>query len=440
MQAIVLAGGGNQTAPVTATVTVNQEFIDLVGMRSSGTGLAQFHIDADIRANEIILRANTASGGMAVTSSTAAQGLLLRDFGDTFAPITGVTVATSTGFGVFADFPQSRVSFTAESVTLDFTNTTHSGTLFNDLYLNVTFGGILGTAGDNALTGTDAYDFFDGGAGADTIFAQDGADTIWGGDGVDIVQAGAGNDLVHGEAGNDILFGGEFGVGGVRAGSGDDTMTGGDGNDSAWGFDGVDEMSGGAGDDAMLGGAGDDTLNGDAGNDSLFGGDFAGGGFAVGSGDDTMNGGDGTDGLWGMDGVDVMNGGAGNDYLEGGADGDTMDGGADNDFILGGLGNDTVTGGAGFDYLYGEGGADQFVFRPGDSYDWALDFSVAQGDTFRVSTSFGWINLDQVKARMVDTSFGGTISTTLTSTDGLDQMVVFGARPTDFTATNLIFI
>ena len=148
--------------------------------------------------------------------------------------------------------------------------------------------------------------------------------------GADTVDAGAGNDIVHvgsnytsdtsinGGAGTDwlIILSGSSGVSytinssptsnfeNVRAGYGDDTITG-DGNANRLvGWGGADTLSGGAGDDELYGYVviawdptpkpdGADRLYGGAGDDSLYGG----------AGDDLLDGGTGRDVLSGEGGV-----------------------------------------------------------------------------------------------------------------------------------------
>ncbi|MDB6453348.1 Hint domain-containing protein [Falsirhodobacter sp. 20TX0035] len=104
---------------------------------------------------------------------------------------------------------------------------------------------VLGSAQDDALTGTGAAETLVGGAGGDTLIGAGGADSLSGGDGDDVASGGAGADLVQGDAGRDTLDGGE----------GRDTVSGGDD---------ADVLQGGGGDDSLSGGAGDDVLRGDA--------------------------------------------------------------------------------------------------------------------------------------------------------------------------------
>ncbi|WP_276617279.1 calcium-binding protein, partial [Pseudomonas syringae] len=92
--------------------------------------------------------------------------------------------------------------------------------------------------------------------------AQITAALLIGTEGDDSVTGYASDDNLTGLAGNDSLSG--------RAG--DDVLDGGDGKDTLYGEDGNDALLGGAGNDSLSGGAGNDLLDGGAGNDSLDGG------------------------------------------------------------------------------------------------------------------------------------------------------------------------
>jgi Ca2+-binding RTX toxin-like protein len=74
---------------------------------------------------------------------------------------------------------------------------------------------IIGTDGDDTLTGTFAADQIDGGAGNDSLSGGDGDDTLTAGTGDDLLDGGDGNDTFHvtdhrarilGGAGTDTLF------------------------------------------------------------------------------------------------------------------------------------------------------------------------------------------------------------------------------------------
>ncbi|MDX2300839.1 MAG: calcium-binding protein [Xanthomonadaceae bacterium] len=281
---------------------------------------------------------------------------------------------------------------------------------------------LVGTTGNDSMTGFATDDAMDGGAGNDTIRGAGGNDTVSG---------GAGNDWVYGDAGNDVLDGGE-GSDVVYGGAGDDVLRGGAGVN--------DYLSGDAGNDTYLFGAGDGNTtisNYDAGvgrhdvlrflegvastdvtarrsgNDlvltigatgevvtvsTYFYNDGAGGyaldaiefadgvswdvamvkakmlvgsagndtmtGFAT---DDAMDGAAGNDTIRGAGGNDTVSGGAGTDWLYGDAGNDVLDGGEGSDTLYGGVGDDVLRGGAGVnDYLSGDAGNDTYLFGAGD--------------------------------------------------------------------------
>jgi RTX calcium-binding nonapeptide repeat (4 copies) len=67
---------------------------------------------------------------------------------------------------------------------------------------------VIGTGGDDTVTGSAAGDCVVGGAGDDTVDGQGGDDVVLGGDGADRIDGGLGNDRLYGEAGLDRLVGG----------------------------------------------------------------------------------------------------------------------------------------------------------------------------------------------------------------------------------------
>ena len=162
----------------------------------------------------------------------------------------------------------------------------------------------------------------------------------------------------------------------LRAGSGDDTVSGSDGNDSLHGEAGTDAINGRDGGDLIDGGSGDDVLRGQDGDDVLLGG----------TGDDQLEGDDGIDSLDGGAGADTLNGGNGSDWvgytlssgavtvdisdpgLDGGPDdgvGDQLSelenirGSAFDDILTGNNVPNEIDGGAGADTI--DGGSDQDV-------------------------------------------------------------------------------
>jgi Ca2+-binding RTX toxin-like protein len=104
---------------------------------------------------------------------------------------------------------------------------------------------ILGTNGDNSLTGTSGSDLILAGNGNDTVDGGNGSDIIDGGNGSDTLTGGAGNDAIDGGNGNDTIDGG----------AGNDLVLGGNGNDLI-----IHQASENGGFDAYDGGHGQDTL------------------------------------------------------------------------------------------------------------------------------------------------------------------------------------
>lgn len=161
--------------------------------------------------------------------------------------------------GQFDDQLQITNAFTDETVltSIRFAN----GTVWNLEEIKTHY--LLGTAGDDQLTGFDARDdHILGNNGIDNLNGLTGNDTLLGGAGQDTLFGGAGNDLLDGGSDDDYLYG-ESGVDTLEGGEGMDTLSGGEGNDI---------LNGGAGDDALQGGEGNDALTGGLGNDYLDGG------------------------------------------------------------------------------------------------------------------------------------------------------------------------
>ena len=213
---------------------------------------------------------------------------------------------------------------------------------------------IVGTEGDDFLTGTDnpdvilalgGHDTINGGEQPDIICDGVGNDTVFGGSGGDRVVDGAGNDrlllgidtdivdytdapnavqvdLDLGQAtghGNDTLFD----VEGAFGSPFDDRLLGSAGRDTLAGHFGDDIIRGGDGDDEIHGGAGDDLVEGEVGSDNLFGGGFFEDGSAA---HDVVIGGPGDDSVAGGGGDSRLVGGPGNDRIRGRDTGfDTVD-------------------------------------------------------------------------------------------------------------------
>lgn len=94
------------------------------------------------------------------------------------------------------------------------------------------------------------------------LFTGRGNDAVIGSDHFDFISLGRGDDIANGLGGHDVIFGGR----------GSDLIKGGDGNDYLLGGRGKDTLEGGADNDYLNGGRGKDILVGEEGNDFLVGG------------------------------------------------------------------------------------------------------------------------------------------------------------------------
>jgi Ca2+-binding RTX toxin-like protein len=103
---------------------------------------------------------------------------------------------------------------------------------------------IVGTPGDDILSGTTGVDVIVGLGGDDQIYGHGGSDRICGHDGDDLLVGGDGADRLIGHSGDDTLRGGD-GLDLLRGGRGDDTLEGGAGDDELFGSEGSDHMDGG---------------------------------------------------------------------------------------------------------------------------------------------------------------------------------------------------
>lgn len=112
----------------------------------------------------------------------------------------------------------------------------------NWLYALVEYDGLLGTAGNDTITG---------GSLAETISGGEGADILKGNGGNDHIHGGAGNDILEGNGGNDRLIG-DVGADKLHGGAGNDILQGGGGSDRLTGGMGADKLYGGAGKDTFV--------------------------------------------------------------------------------------------------------------------------------------------------------------------------------------------
>lgn len=181
-----------------------------------------------------------------------------------------------------------------------------------------------------------------------TIVGTPGDDVLTGTNRRDVIAGLAGNDRIDGAGGDDVICGGP----------GNDIITG-DSSASAQNA-GQDDVFGQEGDDILAGCGNRDRVSGGAGNDVIGGDDFTGpgltymclrapGALLLPNPADRLDGGDGNDHLLGGDGPDLLMAGPGDDVLLGGTDSDLLRGEAGNDILGGDDGADTCIGGAGFD-------------------------------------------------------------------------------------------
>lgn len=287
---------------------------------------------------------------------------------------------------------------------------------------------LVGTFGDDTLSGASANDTLDGSSGNDTLLGLGGEDRLLGGFGDDHLSGGAGDDYMFGGNGADTILG-EAGNDELRGGLGNDQLSGGTGDDYLNGWTGNDTLSGGDGNDILDGGEGNDTYSvttatqGDfdqvidnAGNDVLFFDDFnpfenidvvfedgvdlvftftEGGNLTLKNfygdgaietirhdGQDYATNADASSPISfsdfvggtpdqifnGTEANDVATTGLGNDRLTGNGGDDVLSGGAGDDEITGGDGADTLNGDDGNDRILGEDGNDIANGGTGDDY------------------------------------------------------------------------
>ena len=121
--------------------------------------------------------------------------------------------------------------------------------------------GVVGSNGDDVLTGTDDGDLIEGKGGSDKIEGRAGNDELEGdgtsNQGGDTLIGGAGNDRIAGRSGNDRLFGDGTDPSGP---SGNDEVVGGSGRDLIVGGGGNDALAGAYDGDRILAGSGNDVV------------------------------------------------------------------------------------------------------------------------------------------------------------------------------------
>ena len=216
---------------------------------------------------------------------------------------------------------------------------------------------LIGTGGDDTLTGGNDNDTISGDAGNDLLDGAGGNDSILGGGGDDSLLGGDGDDSLYGGKGNDTIEGGANGLYGdtvfysVTNAVNVNLVTGvaTDGSNGTDMLIGIENVHGGDGNDVLTGNASDNL-------------------FSLGQGNDTVNGGDGIDTVTYAAvvnepvSVNLATGTAtgatiDTDHLSsiekviGSAFDDTLAGSTGNDIFVGGFGNDVITGNSGIDLV-----------------------------------------------------------------------------------------
>lgn len=260
---------------------------------------------------------------------------------------------------------------------------------------------VIGSSHDDTLIGILNDNFFDGGAGNDTLRGIWGNDRLMGGLGADDMDGGDGNDTLDyssslrgvrinlnastatgGDANGDVIVNFEHVIGSNAI----DILRGSTGANQLRGLDGDDRIYGGAGNDVIVGGKGADWLDGQGGVNRLSYSGSAGavnvdlqymvvsGGDAQGDlvfNFDNAEGGRGADHIYGHDAAaNLLIGGGGNDELYGRGGNDILRGGAGADRLDGGDGEDTVSyaGAAAQVVLYLDSGTGYYGDAAGDTF------------------------------------------------------------------------
>ncbi|MEG4395264.1 DUF4347 domain-containing protein [Microcoleus sp. BROC3] len=335
---------------------------------------------------------------------------------------------------------------------------------------------ILGTPGNDSLTGNDANELFVSFGGDDTVLGEGGSDIAFGDQQRDFIAAGRGNDIVYAGKETDVVFGGKeddriFGdrnsdtlygdrgpdtiVGDngnsidltgnngdlIFGGSSGDAIAGNQGSDTVYAGKGPDIATGGKEEDLIWGDKNPDTLYGNNGDDSLFGGVLNSQGsdpegfdlLFGGEGNDLMNGQEQDDTLLGSNGRDLVFGGKGGDRIFGETDPDTLYGNQGSDTILGDYGNaagsiiateqgDLIFGNDTGDIIGGGSGNDSIFAGK------ANDLAVGGKDNDMI---WGELGSDTIVGDEGDDSlYGGLQNQLVSDVDGRD--LLFGGDGNDF--------
>ena len=260
-------------------------------------------------------------------------------------------------------------------------------------------GDLVGTSGDDTLTGTNGANVLNGAGGDDKLFGLNGNDTLKGGDGTDRLYGGSGDDRLEGGNGNDYL----------RDDGGKDKFIGGAGTDTAsyYGWYASTaantktlevNLSTGANNSADTYSSIENLLGSNTQKDVLTGTNGA----------NVLNGAGGDDKLFGLNGNDTLKGGNGNDLLYAGDDNN---------------------------HLFGGSGADTFVFELETGTNTIHDFEANKDKIDLSLVSDEILNLFQLQSYHMTESGSDVII----DWSGADKIVIENASLNDLDEDNFIF-
>lgn len=294
---------------------------------------------------------------------------------------------------------------------------------------------VIGSAGDDALSGGPGIVFMRGGAGNDTYTVNNPADVVSetvGQGTADTVLASTNYAL---PAGSEVEFLTGAGVSGLTLTGNEfaNTISGTTGNDTLSGGSGNDTLNGGGGVDAMTGGAGNDTYIVDNSGDTVV--EQANGGTdQVNTTLNTYTLGNNVENLtFTGTGNFLGTGNALPNVITGGTGNDTLSSGGGNDTLIGGSGNDTLNGGPGLDTMSGGAGDDTYsVENVGDTVNELANEGIDQVNTSLASFTLG-ANVENLKFvgtgnfagtgnGLANIITGSTGSNTLNGGDGNDVL------------------
>lgn len=160
----------------------------------------------------------------------------------------------------------------------------------NSIYTDtlVSIENVLGTDGDDSITGNNADNYLKGGYGNDSLYGGNGNDLLDAGFGFDVIDGGAGNDStsytfysgpIHANLltgvvafpGNSFLTDTLISIENLFCTGGNDVISANYANNDLFGNGGNDYLMGNSGYDRIYGGAGNDTISGGSDMDLLSG-------------------------------------------------------------------------------------------------------------------------------------------------------------------------